>query len=325
MFDDAFTVISRELQKVEGPKNQTGDSIMICCPFHDERTPSCGVNMSTEKEVRVGTFYCFGCKEKGGWNRLAEKAGLEQIKEWQNIEARTDGSMVRFDKKKAEQIGTKNMTIQRLFDEVGNAVLPWPKGATWRSYSGKLINRVEGYVYDDVRFDELMLVLPIYINGRYRGGVRALREKPRKGPSYFNTTGDWSKDYGLLGFDYMRKKKLYGCKAIVLTEGPRDWLRMVKNKIPCCSILGSAMFSKKKLMLLMGMGIEKIYVFPDNDKAGYAMAELVEETCEGLIPFEFLRLPRKKDENGKIIELDPDNAPQSYIDKVKGILYEHQR
>lgn len=123
----------------------------------------------------------------------------------------------------------------------------------------------------------------------------------------------------------MRKKKLYGCKAIVLTEGPRDWLRMVKNKIPCCSILGSAMFSKKKLMLLMGMGIEKIYVFPDNDKAGYAMAELVEETCEGLIPFEFLRLPRKKDENGKIIELDPDNAPQKFIDKVKGILYEHQR
>jgi len=324
MFDDAFTVIGRELQKLEGPKNQTGDAIVVCCPFHNERSPSCSVNMSTEKEVRVGTWYCFGCQRSGSWNKLAEHAGLEQIKEWQNIEARTDGSMVRFDKKKAEQIGTHNLTIQRLFDEVGNAVLPWPKNATWRSYSGKLINRVEGYVYDDIRFDELMLVLPVYINGRYRGGVRALREKPKKGPSYFNTTGDWSKDYGLLGFDYMRKKKLYGCKAIVLTEGPRDWLRMVENKIPAVSILGSAMFSKKKLMLLMGLGIEKIYAFPDNDKAGYKMAALIEEVCEGNIPFEFLRLPRKKGEDGKIIELDPDNAPQKFIDKVKAIAYEHQ-
>lgn len=76
-------------------------------------------------------------------------------------------------------------------------------------------------------------------------------------------------------------------------------------------------------MILMSLGIEKIYAFPDNDAAGYKMAALIEEVCEGIIPFEFLRLPRKKDEKGNIIELDPDNADQRFIDKVKKIAYEH--
>lgn len=325
MFEDAFTVISREIEKIDGPKKQTGDSVFVCCPFHDERSPSCSVNMSQEKDVAIGTFYCFGCGETGGWNKLAEKTNLEQIKSWQNFEASSDGKAARFDKRKTEMLGTNNLTIQRLFDEVGNAVLPWPKEASWRSYSGKLINRIEGYVYDDRRFDELMLVLPVYINGRYRGGVRALREKPKKGPSYFNTNGDWVKDYGLLGFDYMRKKDLYGCKAIVLTEGPRDWLRMVQNKIPACSILGSKMFGKKKLTLLMGLGIEKVYALPDNDAAGTGMAKIIEAQCEGVIDFEWLKLPKKKDEQGKVIAMDPDNCPQKIIDKVKAIVYAHKR
>lgn len=324
-FEDAFTVVMEEIQKIEGPKKQTGDSIFVCCPFHDERTPSCSINTSHDAKVPVGFFFCFGCQEKGGWNTIAEKLNLRQIKSWQHFKGSTDGSAIRARKRKAEMVGTKNLTIQRLFDEVGNAVRPWPTDTEWRSYSGKLIKKVEGYMYDDRRFDELMLVLPVYINGRYRGGVRALREKPAKGPSYINTSGDWTKDYGLLGFDYIRKKKLYGCEAIVLTEGPRDWLRMIENKIPACSILGSAMFGEKKLMLLMGLGIKKIYSFPDNDAAGAKMAALIERVCKGKIDHEWLKLPKKKDEKGKLIALDPDNASQRIIDKVKSIVYEHKK
>lgn len=322
---DAFSIISEEIQKIEGEKKQTGDSIFICCPFHDENTPSCSINMSMSASVRLGTFYCFGCNATGGWNTLAGKLGLEKVKGWQHFEGSTSGKAERAKKKRVDLVGMSNMTIQRLFDEVGNAVLPWPKDMDWRSYSGKLINKVEGYMYDDKRFDQLMLVLPVYVNGRYRGGVRALQEKPKKGAAYFNTTGDWTKNYGLLGFDYIRKNKLWGCKAIVLVEGPRDWLRMAANKIPSCGILGSKMFSEKKLTILLGLGIEKIYVLPDNDKAGDGMAQIVAEFCKGKVECEHLQLPKKKDKDGKLIPLDPDNAPQKIVDKVKAIVYEHRQ
>lgn len=315
----AEDIIREEINKIPGPKRPKSDGIFICCPFHDERTPSCTVNLDGNK-VRIGTFGCFGCGKAGSWNELAEKLGLAQIKEWQNFKTNTDGSAVEVRKKIKNMTSLTNQTLQRLFDEVGNSVIPWPKTKRWRNYSGKLIRAVEGYMYDDARYDEIMLVLPVYINGRFRGGVRALTEKPKFGPSYINLDGSWTLDYGLLGYDFIRKRELFGFNSIVLVEGPRDWLRLTQNKIPACAILGGKMFSEKKLQLLMGLGITKLFSFPDNDKAGRAMAARIDEICRGLIEHEYLELPRRKDKAGNLIKLDPDSCDQKIIDKVRSIL-----
>ena len=56
-----------------------GSSAWLCCPFHRERTPSCSVNLATNKKVPVGHFYCFGCSAKGNWNKFAEKIGARLI------------------------------------------------------------------------------------------------------------------------------------------------------------------------------------------------------------------------------------------------------
>lgn len=326
LMEDAFSIISEELEKIPGPTKRTGSNIFICCPFHDDKSPSLSINMSFEAKVRIGTFMCFGCPAKGGWNQLAEKLGLREIADWQHFKSNRDGDASRERRKVVERVRLNNYSIDRLFEEVGGAVLPWPAEKDWRGYPGKMIERVEGYMYVDQRNDDrdLMLVLPVYINGRYRGGVKALQEKPKDGPSYINTGGDWVLDYGLLGYDFIQKYDLFGCKAVVLVEGPRDWLRMALNKIPACGILGSKMFAERKLMLLMGLGIEKIYTLTDNDSAGGAMAKLVQKVCEGQIDCEELKLPRKKDDKGKLIKMDPDDAPQSIIDKVKAIVYQHK-
>lgn len=319
--EDAYTVIVEELDKVPGRKKRTNKGIDICCPFHGDTNPSCGVITSHEEKYPLGTFNCFSCGEHGPWNKLADKLGLRQIKSWQHFKGTTAGTLQRANKYKKEFENTNNHTKQRLFEEVGNAVVPWPKEKDWRDYPGTMIARVEGYMYDDFGRDELMLVLPVYINGRYRGGVKALWEKPKKGPSYINTNGDWILNYGLLGYDFVRKHDLFGCDSIVLVEGPRDWLRLVLNKIPACAILGAKMFNEKKLMLLMGLGIKKIYTLADNDKSGTGMVNLIEAFCRGKIDFEELKLPRKKDEDGNLIKMDPDSAPQKVINKVKEIIY----
>ena len=319
---DDLTHVLEELDSYGGRTKQIGSNVHVICPFHDERTPSCSVNLSREADVPIGAFYCFGCGTYGGWNKFAEKTGLKQVKKWQCFESDASGGAIRFSKKAIDLMGANNMSIQRLFDEIGNAVIPWPKDRKWRSYSGKLISRIGGYCFNDNQRDELMLVLPVYTNGRYRGGVRAFFEKQDNGLSYLTTKGDWVKSYGLLGYDYMLKKNLWGCKAIVLVEGPRDWLRLVKNKIPACGILGANMFDAKKLQLLIAFGIRKLFVLPDNDTAGKKMATTVEAFAkEAGIPCEYLKLPRKKGADGKVIKMDPDNAPDSIINEVKKLVY----
>lgn len=319
---DDITHVREELARYGGRTKQMGNNLHVLCPFHDERTPSCSINMSRESDVGIGTFFCFGCGEKGNWNRFAEKTGLLPLKSWQSFESNTDALAARAKKKQIEFLGVNNNSIQRLLDEVGNEAIPWPIDKDWRSYSGKLLSRIGAWCYNDTRQDELMLVLPVYINDKYRGGVRAYFEKQENGLSYLTTNGDWVRSYGLLGYDYMVKRDLWGCKSIVLVEGPRDWLRLIKNKIPACGILGSNMFSAKKLALLQGLGIRKIFAMPDNDTAGKKMHALVKAHCaDAGIAYDYLKLPRKKDKEGKLIKLDPDNCSQTIIDQVKKMVY----
>ncbi len=69
------------------PLRQKGRTFWCCCPFHEERTPSCQIDPATQ------LFYCFGCHEGGdvftyiqktedidfpdAVRRLADRAGIE--------------------------------------------------------------------------------------------------------------------------------------------------------------------------------------------------------------------------------------------------------
>ena len=50
--------ISSELEK-KTKIIKKGKDVWCCCPFHNEKTPSCKINDD------LGTFYCFGCGAKG--------------------------------------------------------------------------------------------------------------------------------------------------------------------------------------------------------------------------------------------------------------------
>ena len=50
--------ISVELEK-KTKLVKKGKDIWCCCPFHNEKTPSCKINDD------LGSFYCFGCGAKG--------------------------------------------------------------------------------------------------------------------------------------------------------------------------------------------------------------------------------------------------------------------
>ena len=50
--------IRNELEK-KSKIIQKGKDFWCCCPFHEEKTPSCKINED------MGSFYCFGCGAKG--------------------------------------------------------------------------------------------------------------------------------------------------------------------------------------------------------------------------------------------------------------------
>ena len=50
--------LSREIEKKVKVKKK-GNDYWCCCPFHEEKTPSCKINDD------LGSYYCFGCGAKG--------------------------------------------------------------------------------------------------------------------------------------------------------------------------------------------------------------------------------------------------------------------
>lgn len=60
--------------------DQENGDLTICCPFHDDSTPSCSVS------PKKCCFHCFGCKEKGTLTQLAMK--LQGISRGEAIQQR---------------------------------------------------------------------------------------------------------------------------------------------------------------------------------------------------------------------------------------------
>lgn len=53
--------------------DRRGKEFVFLCPFHEEKTPSCSMNMYT------GMFHCFGCKKGGSLNSFLTFLGAEKV------------------------------------------------------------------------------------------------------------------------------------------------------------------------------------------------------------------------------------------------------
>ena len=323
---DARQIIFEEItSKIPGNKKLSGDSYMIQCPYHDDRSPSGGINLAVDSGVPLGFFHCFGCGAKAHWNSLAKKMDLHQFKDWE-LGFSGNGSKRENKKRTVVTYESRSQELKRSLNTM--ETIQWPIHMSWRGYPGKLLRKLGGLFYNDPLTDEVMLFFPVSVNGRYKGGVRAYLEKQVHGASYLTTKGQWVKDVGLLGYEYVKRiVRKKGYRSIVLVEGPRDMLRLVNNSIPCLAILGSENFTEKKLLRILAMStkLETIYVMPDNDKAGTQMFKRIKAACEGYIQVKHLRLPREKDEEGKLIKMDPDDCPIEIIQEVKAMVEKERK
>jgi 5S rRNA maturation endonuclease (ribonuclease M5) len=330
---DAHSVILEELGRVPGPKKVAGDTMMVQCPFHSDRSPSCGVYTAVGMEIPLGYFNCFGCGEKGPWNNFAAALGLQTIASWQMVEGEGSNLAKRYKKNEEKLLSLDRKTLRSLMESIGNApYFPWSHKTEWRGYTGRLIKDCGGqYLIESWKEEthNLMCFFPIAIGKKHYGGIRAYMKKPAGGLSYVNTKGDWVKSYGLFPYNLVAGMiKRYELHYLVFTEGPRDALRLISAGIPTMSILGGHNFNEEKLRLVIRLGVEKIFILSDNDKAGKGMRKLIKNICkESGIEVAALRLPEEYDSKNNLIKMDPDSAPveilsdmRTYLRKNGGLL-----
>lgn len=317
---DNLEVIKDELRRYGGRQKQAGEYHMVQCAFHEDGTPSMGIYMRRDNPNKtLGWFNCLGCGAHGNWNEFAEKAGLQPIKEWNNKE-----NQVEYDQRKNDNalLGETGMTLRAVCREMHcPEAQPWPTNINWRGVSGKLIAAVGGHAINDAYNEGLAVLFPIRIGKRVRGAVKAIYEKKTKNQlGYITMGGEWVKRYGLFPYGYTSDLIAeYGHTFVILVEGPRDALRLLKMGLPAVAVLGANTISRMKMMYITSLGVEQIYCMPDNDKAGKKLYENI----KNYIPeVRYLKLPRPKDENGKLIKMDPFSMPATIAKEVRRLMRE---
>jgi len=274
--------------------------IAIRCPFHNERTPSCGVNLDPSKTA-VGVFNCFGCGEKGGWNILAEKIGAELIEE-ESI---------------AEQDPFYALTGTLKTLEVSKNEISLPKGCEewkgkWRGIGEKLLIAMGAKKWWDRQSNIYRMIIPVEFNGRLNGWVASYIEEKIE-PGHRNMDGTWVKTtwYGYSESDLVQKIwSKYNHKCVAIVEGPGDCLRCLFYRIPTLALLGTNNWSEEKLNALVSLGVENVVLFLDNDEAGKKARNVIYPQIKNIFNTKVVRY--EVSDKG----VDPGNCSLEYFEQI---------
>lgn len=272
-------IVEQELDKIPGPKRQMGDRMMICCPYHNDSSPSATISLDTsERRVPLGWMGCFACKKNVKWNDLATTLHLQKFGKNENLssddyadpEANHESFL-------GVVLGDQQSDEERFPDLKDYTLTEDFPFDSWRNVDVSLLKKVGAKLMTHDQYGTHYVFLPVMVDEVLQGYVRARLNKSEDGkPSYLNAKGGWSRKWGLLYYDYavqlMRRNEW---KTIVLCEGPRDSLRLLKHGIPAVSVLGAMNWGADKRRLLEQAEVEKVILFFDGDKAGWSAARFI--------------------------------------------------
>lgn len=318
-------------------KRMTAERATIICPYHNDTAPSATINLSLDKPVPLGWFRCFGCKKSVPWNTLASTLGLRVFGKDSKKSADDYLNPERY---KDELLDEEN--VERGFDqEMKDLEFFDLQNEEWRGVPKRLLERAGARLCYLDRTGDFYVWLPVNVNGELRGYVKATLEKAPDGESsYINAKGTWSKEFGLLFYDFalkmMRKK---GLDTIVLCEGPRDALRCLRYGIPAMAVLGAVNWNDEKRYTLEQSGVSNLILFMDGDDAGIEATKKIYASCKThfrvrkmkLWKYREPRLDKKGEQMTKELgdgrtkllwdnEMDPGSCPTKYLRTVKNAL-----
>ena len=281
---DKLSHVKAQLATISGklrPKYEH-NSVKVCCPFHAggrEKTPSCSVRLTGG----IGSFYCFGCHEKGNWNVLANALNLVGFK-------------------KSDQINDVfSFSIPEVnYSEVNPEIENYKKLRKYNSDDNWRRITPETLALFDVRYPKHpwfnqndFLYFPAIVRKEYVGGIYARRNVTKEGKengeiSYINTKGRWSKT-SVFGYNVAKKMK----GPLWVVEGPRDCMKIVQFGGRAVAIIGSYV-GPKKLQLIESLDPPCIIIATDPDEAGDKARKYLLENIS-MIPVYEAKFPEGRD------------------------------
>lgn len=243
-----FTDVAEKYLDVTG---RSGDEWMARCPFHDDSSASLQFN------IKKGLFICFACQEKGTAKKLIEFFGGRY----------TDPDVAVADiYKKLDLIESYSESYPgapetpRVLPESTLKRYAFPTDY-WASRGlSKATQEVFDLGYDPIENDAIIPVRNI--DGGLIGVIRR-RLEVESGPRYLYYRG------------FPRKTSLFASwlvsasltDYVVITEGSLDAVSVWQAGFPAVAQYGSSM-SKEQAVILRRLGVSRVVLFYDNDKAG---------------------------------------------------------
>ena len=248
-----------------------GKDHLIICPFHADSSPSCGVD-------RYGGFFkCFACGAGGGWNKLADRLGMEKLK-FEREAGRIGDAGIQHASDDTVRALTKMGVDPAKREKKGDINQPlvetWPVTREWRGLTGASLANVGCIRVLDLRHNVERIGLPVRAPmGDVLGYTcRAITPEDAE-PKYTPLAADrvtWrdkelpARD-ALFLVDRVLKENW---DRIVLVEGPYDALKLYCVGIPAVAILGTNNWTAQKAGSIKGLGLRGVAVMMDNDRSG---------------------------------------------------------
>lgn len=241
---------------------------LVCCPFHDDHDPSCGIYKDT------GIFKCFGCHETGGLaDFISEFSGIpvEPLRRRMRAPTAIDTLEAKIRAYLDSDESELKYFSKKSFENIYPAILPGSK--YWKYLTGHTRHLTASSI---TRFNIRVgtgkysnrVVLPIFTEeGKLLSYVaRAIQKgvvpKTRKARSPHRTF------YGL--FELLRDTVTDLDKyTIVVVEGEFDAIYLQQCGVPAISNMGTMPMNSHKIRLLRKYA-SKVVLSYDPDDAGDA-------------------------------------------------------
>ncbi|TPG59914.1 CHC2 zinc finger domain-containing protein [Ewingella americana] len=250
---------------------------VICCMFHNEKTPSLSINLQ-------GTYYkCFGCGASGPYRDL-QQIMLPDLysKNGEGVnKARAHSLNMVSSANTLRNLTTNSQSAHKLMEGMGrlrefesnqNIMVPWDN--EWRGLSDKYLNLLGSRIWTsrelEVNGDELIDVQRAYFpfkHPRYDFTIgyaaRNLQDDiyPMQ-PKYRNSTLIGTKE-----ILYMMNIIPPKC-PIVIVEGAMDAAKLCYHSIPAVGSLGTNQWDSFKSRLILSKRPTLVLAMGDGDEAG---------------------------------------------------------
>ncbi len=245
------------------------DEVSILCPFHDDNSESCSINLDK------GVWICFA-----GCGQGSLKSFIQEYKDW--------------DFKQVNQylVSYKDTHSKRLFIEppiVEEGPLP-EVNVPFK------LGMVPKWIFDRGFDKQSMkkwlcgispangLIIPVKdINFRTVGWIT---RQEKQIPKYLYSKG-LKKSHILFGQPYIRD-----CEYVCVTEGPLDAMWLNQLGFPAVALLGMSMSEKQKDLILT-LPTKEIILCLDNDEAGQRGKKRAFELLDNKIKVSHIDIPEE--------------------------------